>query len=206
MPGERVRPGIPLERDGGLRDRHHGGVESLRGQLLIAGPNLWDPNFRRTVVLIGHHDDEGAVGVVLNQVTDLSVADTVPPLAELVAPREVISIGGPVEPQAAVVLADLEDPSRVEIVALGSIGFLPREVEADEIGGIRRARVFAGHAGWGPGQLEVELEEEGSWLVEPALPEDVFAHRPEQLWDRVVRRMGPQHEMLRLMPVDPSMN
>jgi putative transcriptional regulator len=181
-------------------------MKSLRGQLLIAGPSLWDPNFRRTVVLIGHHDEEGAVGVVLNQAADLTVADAVPPLAQLVDPGERLFVGGPVEPQAALVLAELQDVSRAEIVALGSIGFLAGEIEPEEIGGIRRARVFAGHAGWGPGQLEAETQEAGSWLVEPALAEDVFAPRPEHLWDRVLRRMGPQHDMLRLMPLDPSMN
>lgn len=181
-----------------------GDMESLGGHLLLSAASLWDPNFRKTIVLIGHHDEDGAVGVVLNRSTDVSVAEAVPPLADLVPPDEPLFIGGPVQPEAAVVLADFEDPSVAQILALGSIGFLPEEVDPDEIGGIRRARVFSGYSGWGAGQLEAELEE-GSWIVEPALPEDVFAD-PDQLWDRVLRRKGGEFSILRTMPIDPSQN
>jgi putative transcriptional regulator len=184
---------------------HDGGVESLQGHLLLSAASLWDPNFRKTIVLIGHHDDEGAVGVVLNRATEVTVAEAVPPLADLVPPGETLFIGGPVQPQAAVVLADFEDPSHVEILALGSIGFLPEEVDPSEIGGIRRARVFSGYSGWGPGQLEAELEE-GSWIVEPARPEDVFAADPHGLWQEVLRRKGRGFEVLRSMPLDPTQN
>jgi putative transcriptional regulator len=65
--------------------------------------------------------------------------------------------------------------------------------------------VFAGHAGWGPGQLEAELEE-GSWIVEPALEDDVFNPDPERLWSEVLRRKGRDYDLLRLMPPDPSLN
>jgi putative transcriptional regulator len=181
------------------------GMESLRGHLLLSAAGLWDPNFRKTIVLIGHHDEDGAVGVVLNRATDVSVAEAVPPLADLVPEGEPLYIGGPVQPQAAVVLAEFEDPSRAEIIALDSIGFLPEEVDPDEIGGIRRARVFSGYSGWGAGQLEAELEE-GSWIVEPAQADDVFADDPERLWDRVLRRKGGEFAILRTMPVDPSLN
>jgi len=180
-------------------------VETLGGQLLIAGPKLWDPNFRRSIVLIGHHDEAGAVGVVLNRVTEISVLEAVPPLAALVDPDEPVYIGGPVQPQAAVVVADFENPDRAEVIALGSIGFLPEEADPDEIGGLRRARVFAGHAGWGAGQLERELEE-GSWIVEPARADDVFTSDPERLWSDVLRRKGPVYDLLRMMPMDPSAN
>ena len=143
-------------------------MDSLRGHLLISGASLVDPNFRRTVVLIGHHDEEGAVGVVLNRETEVEVAEAVPALADLVPPGERLFIGGPVQPQAAVVLADLEHPERVEVVAFGSIGFLPEAVDPEALGILRRARVFAGYAGWGAWQLEAELAQ-GSWIVEPAL-------------------------------------
>jgi putative transcriptional regulator len=177
----------------------------LAGTLLISAPSLWDPNFRRTVVLIGHHDDDGAVGVVLNAVTDVPVAQAAPPLAPLVPEGEPVFLGGPVQPQGAVVLADLEHPERLEVVALGSIGFLPEDIDPEELGPIRRARVFAGHAGWGPGQLEAELEE-GSWLLEPAVPDDVFHPEPSRLWEDVLGRKGRGFEVLRLMPEDPSTN
>jgi len=180
-------------------------MDSLRGHLLVAGSALWDPNFRRTVVLIGHHDEEGAVGVVLNRATEVLVAEAVPPLADLVEPGEPLFIGGPVQPEAAVVLADLEDPGHADIVVFDSIGFLPTEVEREEVGGIRRARVFSGYAGWGAGQLERELEA-GSWIVEPAAAEDVFTGEPDTLWQQVLRRKGREFDLLRLMPMDPSQN
>jgi putative transcriptional regulator len=185
--------------------RDDGGVDSLRGHLLIAGAGLWDPNFRRSVILVGHHDEEGAVGVVLNRVTEVAVNVAVPPLAELVEPGERLFIGGPVQPQSAVVVADFERPESAEVLALDTIGFLPEEVGPDQVGGIRRARVFAGYAGWGPGQLEAELEED-SWIVEPARPEDVFTPEPEHLWSGVLKRKGPAFDLLRLMPEDPSTN
>ncbi|MFB3737817.1 MAG: YqgE/AlgH family protein [Candidatus Velamenicoccus archaeovorus] len=180
-------------------------MESLRGQLLIAGAGLWDPNFRRSVVLVGHHDEGGAVGVVLNRATEVAVDVAVPPLADLVEPGERLFIGGPVQPQSAVVVADFERPEQIDVLALDTIGFLPEEVGPDQVGGIRRARVYAGYAGWGPGQLEAELEED-SWIVEPARPEDVFTPEPEHLWSDVLRRKGPAFDLLRLMPEDPSTN
>jgi putative transcriptional regulator len=182
-----------------------GGVDSLRGQLLIAGPSLWDPNFRRTVVLIGHHDDEGAVGVVLNRPLEATVAEAVPPLSPIVPPGESLFAGGPVQPEAAVELADFEEPERAGIIALESIGFLPEETGPDEIGGLRRARVFAGYAGWGAGQLEAEMEED-SWHPAPAFPGDVFTDDPDRLWGTVVERLGPAFRLLRTMPIDPQMN
>ena len=180
-------------------------MESLRGHLLISGASLVDPNFRRTVVLIGHHDKEGAVGVVLNRETEVPVAEAVPTLAPLLPPGEHLFIGGPVQPQAAVVLADLEHPERVEVVAFGSIGFLPEEVDPEALGPLRRARVFAGYAGWGAGQLEAELAE-GGWITEPARASDVFPDDPETLWSDVLRRKGPSYALMASMPFDPSLN
>jgi putative transcriptional regulator len=180
-------------------------VDSLRGHLLIAGPTLWDPNFRRTVVLIGHHDDEGAVGVVLNRPLEATVAEAVPPLSPLVPAGEPLFQGGPVQPEAAVVLADFQDPDRAGILALDTIGFLPEEVDADGIEGLRRARVFAGYAGWGAGQLEAEMAD-SSWHATPAHPGDVFASDPDRLWASAVGRLGPAFRLLRTMPLDPQLN
>ncbi len=177
---------------------------SLRGQLLIAGSALWDPNFRRTIVLVGQHDDDGAVGVVLNRASEVTLGEATPPLVDLVSPDERLFVGGPVEPQAAVVVVEFEEAPRADAV-FGSIAFLPGEVDPDVLGSIRRARVFAGYAGWGPGQLEQEIEE-GSWIVEPALAEDVFTPQPEGLWSAVLRRKGPKYRVLATMPVDPALN
>jgi putative transcriptional regulator len=180
-------------------------MESLKGQLLVAGPSLLDPNFRRTVVLVGEHTDEGALGVVLNRASEATVEDAVPELSSLIDDEELVHVGGPVQPSAIVVVADFADPEQAGALILDSVGFLPAEVDPDTLGELRRARVFAGYAGWGPGQLDEELDE-GSWIVAPALAEDVFTVDPEELWSDVLRRKGGPFEVLALMPPDPSAN
>lgn len=180
-------------------------MDSLRGHLLIAGPSLVDPNFWRTVVLIGEHSEEGALGVVLNRASDAAVDETVPELTILADDLGHVHVGGPVQPSAIVVLADFLEPERAASLVLDSVGFLPAEVDPTTLGELKRARVFAGYTGWGPGQLDGELEE-GSWIVEPALPEDVFTSDPDALWSDVLRRKGGPFGVLALMPPDPSLN
>jgi putative transcriptional regulator len=182
------------------------GMESLRGQLLVASPSLVDPNFRRSVVLVGEHGEEGAMGVILNRPSPVTVSEAVPPLAELVQAPEVVHVGGPVQQQAIVVLGEFEDPSRAAVIVLGTVGFLPGEIDdAAALGGLGRVRVFAGYAGWGPGQLEQELDDE-AWIVVPAEPEDVFAEDPDELWSAVLRRRGGPYAVLAQMPPDPRVN
>ena len=181
-------------------------VQSLKGHLLVAGPALLDPNFRRTVVLVGEHGDEGAMGVVLNRRTDLTVDEAAPLLADLVDGDELVHVGGPVQPQAIVVLGEFDDPERAGVLVFGAVGFLPGEIDdAAELGELARARVFAGYAGWGPGQLELELAE-SAWIVEPAVPDDVFTVAPDELWSAVLRRKGGPFTLLATMPADPSRN
>lgn len=181
-------------------------METLRGQLLVASPSLVDPNFRRTVVLVGEHGEEGAMGVILNRPSSVTVAEAVPPLSDLVRPSDPVYVGGPVQQQAIVVLGEFDDPSNAAAVVVGSIGFLPGEVEdAADLGGLGRVRVFAGYAGWGPGQLEEELAGE-AWIVVQAEPEDVFAEAPDQLWSAVLRRRGGPYAVLAQMPPDPRVN
>jgi putative transcriptional regulator len=180
-------------------------VDSLQGHLLVAGPSLVDPNFWRTVVLVGEHTEEGALGVVLNRSSDTPVEEALPELAGLAASMGTVHVGGPVQPSAVVVLADFTEAERAESLVVGSVGFLPAEIDPDELGALRRARVYAGYAGWGPGQLDAELED-GSWIVERALPEDVFTEDPEGLWSGVLRRKGGPFAVLAAMPPDPTQN
>ena len=180
-------------------------MRSLRGQLLIAGPSLVDPNFWRTVVLVGEHSNEGALGVVLNRPSETSVDEAVPELADLAGEMGTVHVGGPVQSSAVVVLADFANPEEAGSLVLDSIGFLSTEVDPDSLGELRRARVYVGYAGWGPGQLDGELEE-GSWIVEPALAEDVFTSDPDALWSTVLRRKGGPFSVLASMPPDPSLN
>jgi putative transcriptional regulator len=180
-------------------------VSSLRGQLLIAGPSLVDPNFWRTVVLVGEHSDEGALGVVLNRPSETAVGEAVPELADLAGEMGTVHVGGPVQSSAVVVLADFANPEEAGSLVLDSIGFLSTEVDPESLGELHRARVYVGYAGWGPGQLDGELEE-GSWIVEPALAEDVFTSDPDALWSTVLRRKGGPFSVLASMPPDPSLN
>lgn len=180
-------------------------MESLRGQLLISGGGLFDPNFRQTVVLLGEHGPEGAVGVVLNRTLETTVGEAVPALAGLVGAEQPVFEGGPVGPGQPVLVADVDDPDLLDVPAFGSVGFLTGEVPAHLEPRVRRARVFAGHAGWGPGQLEAEMEED-AWILEPAREEDVFTDEPDQLWRRVLERKGPPYRRLSRIPFDPSTN
>ncbi len=180
-------------------------MESLKGKLLISSGGLFDPNFRHTVVLLGEHDASGAVGVVLNRRIETTVADAVPLLAELVPPDETLFEGGPVAPDQVALLAEVARPGVLDVPVLGSVGFLTGDVPDALRPAVLRARVFLGHAGWGPGQLEAELEQ-GSWIVEPATPDDAFTPAPASLWRRVLERKGPRYAMLARVPFDPSTN
>lgn len=181
-------------------------MDSTRGQLLIAGPSLGDPNFWRTVVLVVEHTDEGALGLVLNRPSETTVGEAVPELAELVDPGEEVLVGGPVQPTAVMVLAEFEDPDQAALLAFGDVGILGTTAEAEAFpGGVRTARAFAGHAGWGPGQLDDELER-GDWILEPARRSDAFTGAPQELWASVLTRKGGSYALIARMPPDPSMN
>jgi putative transcriptional regulator len=181
-------------------------VSSLRGQLLLASPALLDPNFRRTVVLIAEHDESGAMGVVINRVTELAVGDAAPVLGEIVEPGALVHEGGPVERTGVVILAQFHDPSAAAVPVFDDVGFVSADADFDALAeAIERARVFAGLAGWGPGQLEAELERD-DWILEPALAGDVFTDEPGELWAAVLERKGGSFALLARMPPDPSLN
>jgi putative transcriptional regulator len=181
-------------------------AESLTGQLLLAAPSLLDPNFMRSVVLIGVHSEEGAMGVVLNRPSDVTVADAVPQLAETVGGEERVHVGGPVASGSIVLLAEFRDPGPAAVLVLGRIGFPAPDAGIEELTeATMRGRVFAGYAGWGAGQLDAEVES-GDWIAQTALPEDVFAEEPEGLWGGVLRRKGGSYALLARMPVDPTVN
>jgi putative transcriptional regulator len=179
-------------------------VESARGQLLIAGPTLLDPNFWRTVVLVVEHSDEGALGLVLNRASETTVGDAVPDLTGLIDEDDLLFIGGPVQPAAVIVLARFEDPSASALLAFDDIGVLSSEAET-ESEGVGEARGFVGHAGWGAGQLDAELER-GDWILEPAMREDAFTQEPSELWESVLTRKGGSYALVARMPPDPSWN
>jgi putative transcriptional regulator len=174
--------------------------DSLKGSLLVATPALVDPNFRRTVVLVAEHGEAGAMGVVLNRPSETAVAEAVPELVSFAGDEEPVFVGGPVAVDSLLALAEVEEPDETLELVVGAVGFV-QDLEVPAL----RGRVFVGYAGWSPGQIEAELDEE-SWIVVPAEPDDVFSDDPDELWSSVLRRQGGPLALLSSMPPDPSLN
>jgi putative transcriptional regulator len=182
-------------------------MDSLRGKLLLASPTMTDPNFARAVVLIAEHTEEGAMGLVLNRPAETTVGEAVPDLAWLADDEASVFVGGPVAETAVIVLAEFDRPELAGALVEDDLGFIGADADDPERldGAIRRARVFAGHAGWGPGQLEDELAEE-AWIIEPPMREEIFTIDPSELWATVLRRKGHRYALLATMPPDPTLN
>ena len=180
-------------------------MATLEGSLLIASPALLDPNFRRTVILVTEHGDEGASGLVLNRPGLDPVAEVVPLLEPLVDDGDAVWVGGPVQPNAVLVLGEFLDPADAAVPLFGPLGFPSLEDPDEVVPMTTRRRIFAGYAGWSPGQLEDELARE-DWILEPALPDDAFTDEPDLLWADVLRRKGGVYELVARMPEDPSVN
>ena len=179
--------------------------QSLRGKLLVASPALADPNFARTVVLITEHNDEGAMGIVLNRPAETTVAEVLPELTEIAA-DETLFVGGPVQPDAIVLLAEFSDPDAAAWIVVADVGLAAADRELSELAEVvRRGRLYAGYSGWGPSQLEAEIELD-SWIIEPPMPSELFPDDPDKLWSGVLDRKGGQYALIARMPDDPSMN
>ncbi|MFJ6868181.1 YqgE/AlgH family protein [Streptomyces termitum] len=200
-------------------------VSSLTGRLLVATPALADPNFDRAVVLLLDHDDEGSLGVVLNRPTPVTVGDVLAAWAPLAGEPGVVFQGGPVSLDAALGLAVVPgeegpcarpgegEPSPAAgggplgwRRVFGAIGLVDLEAPPELLGpALSALRIFAGYAGWGPGQLEAEVAE-GAWYVVESEPGDVSSPRPEELWRQVLRRQRGELALVATCPDDPSLN
>jgi putative transcriptional regulator len=184
-------------------------MRSLTGQLLVATPSLRDPNFERTVVLLVAHEEGGALGVVLNRATEVPVAEVLGAWGALARDPAVIFEGGPVQPESAICLAR----TRTSTGALRGFNRVSGVIGTVDLSGdpetfredVEGVRVFAGYAGWSPGQLEAEISA-GSWFVFDALPGDAFVPRPDDLWPMVLRRQGGIMAAVALFPADPALN
>jgi putative transcriptional regulator len=189
-------------------------VGSWSGRLLVATPLLTEDTFSRTVVQLLQHDDEGALGVVVNRPSHTPLSEVLPGWA-LLAPDPVsVFVGGPVQPSAAICLGRLslaepqelavgEEPSYVVVPGAPWLGTIDLDAEAAEP--VEEVRVFAGYAGWSAGQLETEVEE-GAWWVCDALPGDCFTDAPRHLWRDVLRRQGMPLALVASYPPDPALN
>lgn len=194
---------------------------SLRGHLLVAEPTLEDPNFRRTVVYLIEHSADGALGLVLNRPGDVPVGEAVPTWAPYVEDPDRIFVGGPVSPEGAICLArcrsegPLEslfehapeiDPTAVFKPITPTIGAIDLHGDpSDAPAGVTALRVFAGYAGWSGGQLELELEA-GGWYVLDAEDDDVFTDHPERLWRDVLARQRGSLRSMAFFPEEPRWN
>ena len=181
----------------------------LAGRLLVATPQLEGDVFRRAVILLLHHDEDGAQGVILNKPLGADIDAVLPGWQEVAtAPRTVFQ-GGPVELDSAIGLVtvpgDDAQPMGVRML-FGGLGLVdldaPPVLVAPEIAGMR---IFAGYAGWGAGQLEGEIRR-ADWYVVEAEARDAFSTSPERLWSQVLRRQLGNLAFVSLYPDDVSMN
>lgn len=187
-----------------------GYVPSMTGRLLVATPLLEDPAFRRTVVLLlDHTSATGALGVVVNRPTGVDVLSVLPQWQAWASLPGRLFRGGPVGLDSALGLVSVpgDDPDPLGVQRLvGAVGVLdldaPPEVVAPGASGIR---IFAGHAGWGAGQLEAEIAE-GSWYVLEGEAGDAFSDDPEGLWSEVLRRQSGELALVASFPDDPTLN
>lgn len=193
------------------------------GRLLVANPLLPDPNFDRTVVLLIAHNDDGALGLVLNRPSQMDVGEPLPQWEHLAAAPAVLFLGGPVQHQAVICLARNLPPSAVgppgSADGAGDAGAADDDgwkevapgvatIDLDQDPGavtdrVRQVRMFAGYAGWGAGQLEGELEA-GAWWVVNAEPGDAFTLDPDRLWAQVLRRQGRPLAYVSYYPDEPA--
>jgi putative transcriptional regulator len=180
------------------------------GRLLVATPVIGDPNFERTVVLLIEHDAAGGtVGLVLNRPTDTALLDPMPEWQRLAAHPPVVFGGGPVEPDRAFCLArsrpGKEADDRFDPI-VGNVGTLDLNVDPDTLGSaIDEVRIFAGCAGWGPGQLGAELEA-GAWWVVEGSADDPVDTEPDRLWRTVLARQPSELQLFADYPTDPGVN
>jgi putative transcriptional regulator len=184
-------------------------TESLVGRLLVATPALEDPNFDRTVVLLLQHDaEDGAMGLVLNRPSGISLEEQLESWGPLAAPPDEVFVGGPVQPEMAIALGwllpDVDVPDGVEPV-LDRLGVVDLRRAPEELPELLAVRVYSGYAGWGPGQLEEEIAQ-GAWFTLDADPWDAATAEPDGLWREVFRRQRDDLRLMATFPEDPSLN
>lgn len=181
--------------------------DSLKGQLLLDNGRLHGSFFHRTVLLICQHDADGAFGLVLNRPTGSKVGDALTSnLPEAIRTNDLF-LGGPVQPQAlsylhsdnflpdANVLPNLNlDHSLDDLVELG-----------DSFSPTQEVKVFAGYAGWSPGQLDDEMKR-NTWLTHPASIDLVFHRPPTELWPMILKQKGWKYRLIAEQPEDLSGN
>jgi len=173
----------------------------------VAAPSLSDPNFRQTVLMMLEHSSDGALGVVLNRPSELTVSSAIGDWATAVSKPRVVFVGGPVSQSSVIALASvaLDDADENWSQVMGRIGTVDLERDPGEIGGLDEVRIFAGYAAWTPGQLEAELADD-AWFVLDLDWSDPFSEDPQELWWQVFARQDGELNRLRLYPRNPTDN
>ena len=179
----------------------------LKGQLLLDSGQLQGSFFQRTVLLICQHDSDGAFGLILNRATDSNVGEMI--VADLPDTLKTfpLFLGGPVQPSALSFLYSdsfIPDANVIPNLTLGHSLDSLRDI-GESFSPERKIKLFAGYAGWSPGQLEDEMKRK-AWLTHPASLELVFETDPAKLWQNILRSKGGKYILLAQMPEDLSMN
>ena len=179
------------------------------GRLLVASPQIEEETFRRSVVLLLHHDEDGAQGVILNRPIEADIDAVLPGWKDIASSPQTMFQGGPVELNSAIGLVTVpgDEPEPLGVKHLfGGLGLVdldaPPNLVAPEVAGMR---IFAGYAGWSGGQLENEILR-GDWYVVDAEVRDAFTPDPDGLWREVLRRQRDSLAYVANFPDDPSMN
>jgi putative transcriptional regulator len=179
-----------------------------KGRLLVATALLGDPNFERTVVLMLEHNEEGALGVVLNRPSSLRVDEALDDWADLVEAPAVVFVGGPVGTGSVIALARrrAELPAEAWTEVQAPLGVLDVSHDAALLAAaLDGVRIFTGYAGWGAGQLEAEIEE-GAWWVVDADAADALTPTPGALWHDVLDRQPEPLRRWSRLPDDVRVN
>jgi putative transcriptional regulator len=209
--GPPARPATGRRRADAVPALAIGTLDDVRpGSLLVAMPSLTDPTFAGTVVFVLDHNDSGTLGVVLGRPSQVEIRDVLPGWCDLAVDPGVFHVGGPCETDTALCLAVSEGPAEedggLRRVA-GDVHLVDLDADPEGLDGqVRGLRVFAGYAGWSPGQLAGEIAE-GAWACVPGRPDDVLsALAGPELWRRVMGRQRGRLAVLSTAPADPTAN
>jgi len=182
-------------------------IDLQKGRLLLSEPYLADPNFERTVILLTEHNEEGAVGFILNKPSDSKLSEVMEDLKGLDSP---IYIGGPVQQDTLHFIhsyADLEDAIEIES-GLYWGGNFEQLLSGYDTGliSLTEVKFFLGYSGWSPGQLEEELKL-SSWIVSDRVTNElIFETIPDQMWKKAMKELGGRFSVYSNYPADPRMN
>ncbi|SER69520.1 putative transcriptional regulator [Propionibacterium cyclohexanicum] len=179
------------------------------GELLVSAAGRDAGFFDQAVILLLDNDENGAIGVALNKPSTTPVSNVLPAWAGQLNPPPVLFAGGPVTPNGAICLAKVLDRSEEPPgwrPVVGDVGLLHLDTPVEIVhGAYSDVRVFAGYAGWQPGQLEAELRQH-VWIRSTPREEDIFGTNAQGLWRRVLRRQGGEAALLSAYTDDPSRN